>query len=50
MITYYPQMKSIIPTCKKNPYKTDGICKNELLGDVSHTAAAPVRTVHDPHF
>ena len=34
----------------KNPYKMDGICKNELLRDVSHTVAAPVRTVHDPHF
>ena len=32
----------------KNPYKTDGISKNALLRDVSHTAAAPVRTVHDP--
>ena len=41
-------MLSIIPTYKKNPYKTDGISKNALLRDVSHTAAAPVRTVHDP--
>ena len=28
----------------------DGICKNALLRDGSHTAAAPVRTVRDPHF
>ena len=48
MIIYYPQLLSIIPTYKKNPYKTDGISKNALLRDVSHTAAAPVRTVHDP--
>ena len=34
----------------KNPYKTDGISKNALLRDGSHTAAAPVRTVRDPHF
>ena len=32
----------------KNPYKMDGISKNALLRDDSHTAAAPVRTVRDP--